>query len=156
MSAPGCPREPELLACLRAGAWPVGCEEELRRHARACPSCHDLVEVVGALLDQTDLQAHEPPVPGSGLVWWKLQMRLRHEAAQKARRTLLLVQGFSVSIAGALAILMFQLFVPNWYTALTQGLPALLRGAAPIVFALIACVALAGAPIAAYLASRKG
>ena len=131
--------------------------EELRGHVETCPSCRDLVQVVEALLAGKDVQAHEStPLPGSGLVWWKLQMRLRQESAHKARRTLLLVQGLSLSLAGALALLLIHLFVPSWYSALVNGLPAVLRGAAPIVFALVVCVALAGVPIAAYLASRKG
>jgi predicted anti-sigma-YlaC factor YlaD len=156
MSDHGCLREPELLDSLRTGAWPEACEEDLRLHAESCESCRDLVEVVGALLHDKDVQVQEAAFPGSGLVWWKLQMRIRHEAAQKGRRTLLLVQGISLSAAGALALLMIQLFVPNWCTALVGSLPAVLRGAAPIVLALVACIALAGAPLAAYLASRKG
>jgi len=155
MSAPDCPREPEVLEALHSGAWPAGCDEELRAHPVSCPSCRDLVQVTTALFQDRDASIHEAPLPGSGLVWWKMQMKLRQEAAGSARRTLLLVQACALSIAGGLALLMLQLFVPGWTSLIVSALPASARGVAPALLSLLACIVLAGAPIAAYLASRK-
>ena len=155
MSAPGCPREPEVLEALRSGAWPAGCDEELRGHPATCPGCRDLVEVTTALFEDRDASIHEAPLPGSGLVWWKMRMRLQREAVASARRTLLLVQACALSIAGGLALLMLQLFVPGWTSLIVSALPASARGAAPVLLSLLACIVLAGAPLAAYLASRK-
>ena len=151
----GCPREPELLAALRAGAWPAGIDEELRAHAASCQHCADLAEVASALLFDRDASIHDAPIPGSGLMWWKLQMRRRKEAACAARRTLLMVQVGAVSIAGGLALVMLQIFFPNWIALVTSGVPASVRAALPTLLTLLACLALAGAPIAAYLARRK-
>jgi hypothetical protein len=155
MSTPSCPREFEVLEALRSGAWPAGCDEELRGHPASCPSCGDLVEVTTALFEDRDASVHEAPLPGSGLVWWKMRMRLRQEAMASARRTLLLVQACALSIAGGLALLMLQLFVPGWTTLVASILPSALRGVGPLLLGVVACVALAAAPIAAYLASRK-
>ena len=154
MTAHDCAREPELVDALRAGAWPAGCDEELRAHAESCASCRDLVDVAVALLEDRDAQLHEAPLPGSGLVWWKLQMRLRDETARKGRRMLLLFQTTALSIAGALALFMLQLFVPDWVALATAELPVAVQGFAPL-FVMLASLVLAGAPVAAYLASRK-
>jgi hypothetical protein len=82
-------------------------------------------------------------------------MRLRDESARKGRRMLLLFQTTALSIAGALALFMLQLFVPDWVALVTAELPvAAVQGFAPL-FVLVAGLALAGAPVAAYLASRK-
>jgi predicted anti-sigma-YlaC factor YlaD len=154
MTAHECAREPELTDALRAGAWPAGCDEELRAHAERCESCRDLVDVAAALLEDRDAQLHEASLPGSGLVWWKLQMRLRAETARKGRRILLLFQTTALSIAGALALFMLQIFVPGWVALVTAELPVAVQGFAPL-FVLMAGLVLAGAPVAAYLASRK-
>ena len=155
MNTPMCPRELEVLEALRSGAWPAGCDEELRAHPADCPSCRDLVEVTTALFEDRDISIHEAPLPGSGLVWWKMQMRHRQEAMGSARRTLLLVQATALSVAGGLALLMLQLFVPGWLTLMTSAPPISRRGLAAPGFILLACVLLAGAPLAAYLAGRR-
>jgi hypothetical protein len=152
----GCPREPELLEVLRAGAWPAATEEELRGHVTGCEHCTDLAEVATALLHDRDASIHEAPLPGSGLVWWKLQMRHRKEVAYSARRTLLTVQIAAVSIAGGVALVLLQLFFPNWVSVVASGVPDSVRGVAPnLLLGLLACLAVAGAPIAAYLVRRK-
>ena len=155
MNAPLCPREGEVLDALRSGAWPAGCGEELRAHPAECPSCRDLVEVTTALFEDRDAGIHEAPVPGSGLVWWKMQMRHRQEAMGSARRTLLLVQATALSVAGGLALLMLQLFVPGWTELVARALPVAVRGTVPTVLGLLAALMLTGGPLAAYWVSRK-
>lgn len=155
MNASLCPKELDVLEALRSGAWPAGCDEELRAHATDCPSCRDLVEVTTALFEDRDTGIHEAPIPGSGLVWWKMQMRHRQEAMGSARRTLLLVQACALSIAGGLALLMLQIFVPSWPTLATSGLPTSLRGIAGPAVVVLSCLFLAGTPIAAYLVGRR-
>ena len=155
MSAAPCPRELEVLDALRSGAWPAGCDEELRAHPADCPSCRDLVEVTTALFEDRDASMHEAPLPGSGLVWWKMQLRLRQEAMSTARRTLLLVQATALSLAGGLALLMLQLFVPGWSDLVARVLPATVRASVPTALTVLAVLIFTGAPIAAYLVSRK-
>ena len=156
MNTPMCPRESEVLEALRSGAWPAGCDEELRTHPADCPSCRDLVEVTTALFEDRDLSIHDAPIPGSGLVWWKMQMRHRQEAMGSARRTLLLVQATALSVAGGLALLMLQIFVPGWTELVARALPVAVRGAVPAALTLLAALILTGGPLAAYLVSRKG
>ncbi|HEX5041925.1 MAG TPA: hypothetical protein VFV75_03415 [Candidatus Polarisedimenticolaceae bacterium] len=156
MSAAPCPREHDVLEALRSGAWPAGCDEELRAHPPQCPGCRDLVEVTAALFEDRDAGIHEAPIPGSGLVWWKLQLRLRQEAMRSARRTLLLVQASALSIAGGLALLMLQLFVPDWSAMVAAALPVAVRSAVPIGLDVLAVAILTAGPLVAYLVSRKG
>jgi hypothetical protein len=154
VNAAPCPRELEVLEALRSGAWPAGCEAELQAHPAECPSCRDLVEVTTALFEDRDAGIQEAAFPGSGLVWWKLHMRLRQDAMSSARRTLLLVQATVLSMAGGVALLVLQLFLPGWTAWVAGVLPAAVRGAVPTVLGVLALLMLTG-PLAAYLVSRK-
>jgi len=74
-----CEFEPRIAAAVRTGHW----SEELRAHAAGCEQCGETMLVAGALL----ASAMEPvAVPEAGLVWWKTQLRLRHEAAERVTR----------------------------------------------------------------------
>jgi predicted anti-sigma-YlaC factor YlaD len=150
-----CSREPELLAALRAGC---SLPEELRSHLGACEDCREVAALAAALLEDGEAARAakvETPLPGSGLVWFRLQTRARRESARSARRTLLLAQVFSVSIAGAIAMAMLQVLMPDWSTRVAAAFPAALRGVGPMLVAAVAWLALAGAPLAAYLATRE-
>lgn len=155
MRAFGCAREPEILAALRAGRSPGERDDELHAHLRACEDCRELLEVASAVLEDHDVRAADATLPGSGLVWWRMQARVRQETARSAMRTLLLVQVFSVSIAGGVALATLQVLLPDWSSRLAGLLPAAMQGGAAILLALVVWLALAGAPLAAYLATRE-
>jgi hypothetical protein len=147
-----CPREPELLSALKAGR-PF--EDELAAHAATCDGCRDLLEVASAVLHDRDALLADRALPGSGLVWWRLQMRIREEEARVARRTLLLVQVLCVSVAAAASLGVLHALLPGWPSLLARALPATFRDAAPVFLVLAAWLAVTGAPLAAYLATRR-
>lgn len=155
MSGPGCAREPELLAVLRAGRPAESWDDELRAHLERCEPCRDLLDVASAVLQDRETVQREASLPGSGLVWWRMQMRARQETARTARRTLLLAQVLSVSVAAGIALAAVPLLAPDWASRLASAVPSAARGFAPMLLALLAWLALAGAPLAAYLATRE-
>ncbi len=96
---PTCPREGELLDVISAGRTPDG---ELATHVAACPGCSDLLTVAGAILDDRNAAIHEPNIPPSGAVWWRMQMRAYYDAQRTASRTATVVQ--AVVLLGALLV----------------------------------------------------
>lgn len=157
-----CPREQEALEVAYAGTWPDGCDQELRAHVSSCAICRDVVRVASAILDD---QRHAPPVahiPGSGIAWWRAQMRARAEAARAASTPITVVQGIAaaciVGMGVALAGAAFP-WISSWF-AVADVVPAL-EGAASDASAIVslsrwlplaAVVSLLLAPVAIYFA----
>jgi hypothetical protein len=103
MSAHECHREDELLDALGRGY--VGAE--LAAHIESCASCSELQLVAGALLNDRADAVAEAPVPAAGTMWWRMQLRHRHEAQSTARRTLLIGQALTLAIAVGLMVVLF-------------------------------------------------
>jgi hypothetical protein len=97
-----CVREADILEALQRSQWPDYCSGELREHVRHCTSCRELVEVATALLDEHHHAVAQAPVPSSGIVWWRAQMRARQEGARAATRPITVVQGLSLACAAGL------------------------------------------------------
>lgn len=140
----GCPRETEVHLALRAGRVP----DELRAHAAGCPACGDLLVVAEALLEERREALAGAPVPASGLVWWRIERRERHERARAARRSIAAVQVGVVGLGLAAAALLggvgwvANLGMPTAETVARLALPAGVAAAAWLVLL----------PVAAYLA----
>jgi predicted anti-sigma-YlaC factor YlaD len=104
MSNMDCARAHEALEALGAGRWPDSCDDELRGHVTACADCRDLVAVAGAILEDRDAALQEATVPGSGQVWWRMQVRARREAARSAARAVTAVQTIAIACSLAIAL----------------------------------------------------
>lgn len=102
MARRGCAREAELLDAIGAGRWPERCEAELSSHVARCAECSETAVVAVALFDERRVAARDASVPSSGLVWWRMQMRARREAAVRAEKTLSFAH--AVLVAGACGI----------------------------------------------------
>jgi hypothetical protein len=89
-----CERESLVAAALKAGGLP----EELRVHVESCAECRDAVLVFEFLAEVSEAEQME--TPPAGLVWFKSQLRLRREAAERAERPL--VWGYRVAAALAM------------------------------------------------------
>ena len=130
-----CPREAELLESLHH-CWPEGCPEGLRRHVEACASCGALLAVALPLRDEHAASVREAPVPSSAVMWWRLEMRGRREAAGRALRPIAAVQAVTLACAvGVLAAVIGQVVpqasrVAAWLDAL--GNSAAAAGAASL------------------------
>ena len=99
MARRACAREAELLDAIGAGRWPERCDGELVSHVARCAECSETAVVAAALFDERRVAARDASVPSSGLVWWRMQMRARREAAVRVERTLSF--GHALVVAGA-------------------------------------------------------
>jgi hypothetical protein len=130
-----CPREAELLESLLTGGSD-GCSDGLRAHAEACASCGALLAVALPLRDEHAALVRDACVPSSAVVWWRLQMRVRREAAVRALQPIAVVQAVTLACAvGVLAAVIGQVVpgttrVAAWMRALGDSAAA--AGAASI------------------------
>ena len=154
MHSPDCEREFETLDAVTSGAWPEACDASLRAHVAACATCADIAEVAGALIDDRDSVSRTAPIPPSGLVWWRMQLRARREATRVARRTVIAVQAavFFGVLGIALAALVPRLWdkLPNMNALASSGVLALAQFGLPLLLALAVWLTLA--PVAVWLA----
>lgn len=89
-----CPREQEILAAQREGAW----TDELRAHLAGCDGCADSLLVAGFL--QEAAATAEAPVQEPGLVWWKMQLRARRDDTARALRPVMLAERAAMAALG--------------------------------------------------------
>jgi hypothetical protein len=144
-----CPREDELLAALQRGYVPA----DLAAHAGGCGACGELRLVAEALLDDRAQALAEAPVPAAGTAWWRLQLRLRQDAAAAARRSLAVGQG--VTLAAALALLLAA-FGDAGMAILRGAWPALRLLPLPVVtLGALAALALVLVPLGGLLVARR-
>jgi hypothetical protein len=140
-----CPREDELLDALARGFV----APELDEHATSCLSCSELRVVAGALLDDKAVAIAEAPVPSAGTMWWRLRVRHRHEAVERARRSLLIGQAMTLAIA----ITLVASFFGRDVASALRDLFATIRLSTPLLLALATWVLIA--PIAGWVAIRQ-
>lgn len=110
-----------MLRAIAEGRWPERCEDDLREHLASCGTCADLIEVAVALARDRESAVRSATLPGSGVIWWRAQLRMRREAERSTRRTSTLVQG---AVLGASSIV--ALGVLGWGTgptAITHAIP---------------------------------
>jgi hypothetical protein len=50
--------------------------------------------------------------PAAGMVWWRAELRARHEAARLAARPTLIMQALALACAGGGAVALLQLLAP--------------------------------------------
>jgi hypothetical protein len=151
---PDCAREMETFDAISSGAWPNACDDSLRAHVATCAICSDVAEVATALIDDREAAMRQALVPPSGVVWWRMQMRARNEAAQSARRTVIAVQAavFAAVIGIALAILGGAWWnkLPHVDEIAASGLLVVAQWGVPLLLALAIWLTLA--PVAVWLA----
>lgn len=161
-----CAREPEILEALAASRWPDACGSELGAHVAHCSSCADLVEVVLALVDEHHVTTRSAPVPSSGIVWWRAQMRARREAERVANRPITVVQGLALTAAAVLAVvlavttsaLLFPWLPPvdrvlETVKEFTPAIPVVtLLTPLGLLLAAIVAISVVAAPLAVYFA----
>jgi len=100
-----CARESEMLQAVAEGRWPDRCDPDLGAHVVECGICADLIEVAVSLSNDRETMVRDARVPGSGVVWWRAQMRIRQETLRASQRTVFFVQA---AVLGAGLIVAFS------------------------------------------------
>lgn len=121
MTAPECARESEIVDAIAAGEWPDAAPEALRAHAASCPLCADLALAASALHDDAAAVIEAPmALPSSGQVWWRAELRARHEAARLAQRPVLAVQVVAAVVFLAAVVTGLRSLAPDAWAWLVQ------------------------------------
>jgi hypothetical protein len=81
-----CGRTAEVQELLRLGHWPQAAGVELAAHVRGCRRCGEMVLVAQALGAAKAHSMQEARVEPPALVWWRAQLRRRHETMQRVER----------------------------------------------------------------------
>jgi hypothetical protein len=81
-----CSRTAEVQQLLRLGHWPQAAAAELATHVRGCRRCGEMVLVTQALCVAKANSMNEARVEPPALVWWRAQLRRKHEAVQRVAR----------------------------------------------------------------------
>lgn len=89
-----CERESQAVRARLSGEWP----DELKAHVAQCAHCQDALLVSSFLNEAAGRERVD--VPAVGLVWFKSQLRLKREAAERAEKPLVWGQRAVVAIAG--------------------------------------------------------
>jgi len=144
MARRDCDREPEILAAVAAGA----AGPELLSHIDACESCRELLAVASAVVDDRVTLMRSATPPSAGLVWWRMNLREKREAARAAVRTGSFIQFALIVGAIAVAITIFGISID--VPAVVQSISASMRAFAIPLIALAAWLILA--PVAVYFA----
>jgi hypothetical protein len=145
-----CTREAEILEAITAGRWAQRIDVELHEHATVCATCADLAAVASAIAEESVVAMRHAHVPPSGMVWWRMQRRVKAESAENATRAVSIVQ--VATLAGTafvvLAILGGLSLLKNWNQwLLTLTAP---QWNLPLILAAATCLLLA--PFAVYYA----
>jgi hypothetical protein len=161
MIAPECVREAEILDAIAAGRWPHDAPAALTAHASACPVCADLALAASALHDDAAVSAQAPmALPSAGQVWWRAELRARHEAARLAQRPVLAVQVVAAVVVLAAVVAGVRSLAPDVWAWLTRTASVARSGSVGtmdgLTLALVAAVGLwlVLGPLAVYLVVR--
>jgi hypothetical protein len=157
----GCAKTAEVQELLRLGHWPQAADGELATHVCGCRRCGELVLVSQALGAAKAGSMSEARVEPPALVWWRAQLRRKHEAVQRVERPMraqMLVVLAAVCVGLGLA---FQLSggTTAWRSWMSAGAEAVVRsgvgslGVGLVVASAVALAMMAG--LAVYLGAER-
>ena len=87
-----CRHEADLVAAVTSGRWPAAVDQALREHVASCAVCADVLQVAEAMTALEQETLADTRLPAAGQVWWRAQVRARHEAAAVAARPVMVAQ----------------------------------------------------------------
>jgi len=93
-----CPHEADVLAAVSTNRWPRQAEPALRAHVDDCAICREVVAVAALFEDEAAAARAAAPVPESGAVWFRAQMRARQDAARLAVRPVAVWQAVACAV----------------------------------------------------------
>jgi predicted anti-sigma-YlaC factor YlaD len=160
MNATECARESEIIDEIAAGRWPLEAPAALTAHAASCPVCADLALAASALHDDQAAAAQAPmALPSAGQVWWRAELRARHEAVRMAQRPMLAVQVVAAVVFLAALAAGVRSLAPEAWAWVTRTATVARTGIGTIDTVTLALVLSFGlslllAPIALYMVLR--
>ena len=157
----GCSRTAEVQELLRVGHWPQAAEVELRAHVRGCRRCSEMVLVTQTLGAAKASSMNEARVEPPALVWWRAQLRRKHEAVQRVERPMRAQMLAVLAVVCVGLGLAFRLSggVTAWRSWMSAGAEAVLRsgvgslGLGMLVASVVALAMMAG--LAVYLTVER-
>ena len=157
----GCSRTAEVQDLLRLGHWPQAAEVELVRHVQECRRCGEMVLVTQALGAAKVISMHEARVEPPALVWWRAQLRRKHEAVQRVERPMRAQMLAVLAVVCVGLGLAFRLSggVTAWRSWMSAGAEAVVRsgvgslGLGMLVASVVALAMMAG--LAVYLTVER-
>jgi hypothetical protein len=125
----GCSRTAEVQYLLQLGHWPQAAGAELAEHVRACRRCGEMVLVTQALGMAKARAMDEARVEPPALVWWRAQLRRKHEAVQRVERPMRAQMLMVLAVVCAGLGLAFQLSggAAAWRSWMSTGAEAVVR-----------------------------
>jgi hypothetical protein len=161
MTAPECARESEILNEIAAGRWPAAAPASLTAHAASCPVCADLALAASALHDDAAMAGQATmALPSAGQVWWRAELRARHEAARLAQRPVLAVQVVATVVVLAALVTGVRSLAPDVWAWLNRTATVARSGSVgsmdAVTLALVLAVGLSLVlgPLALYMVVR--
>jgi polyferredoxin len=157
----GCARAAEVQELMRLGHWPQAAGMELREHVCGCRRCGEMVLLTEAFGAVKASSMNEARVDPPALVWWRAQLRRRHEVMQRVERPMraqMLVVlavvcvglGLAFRLSGGAAV---------WRSWLTAGAEAVVRssvgsfGVGLVIASAVALAMMAG--LAVYMTVER-
>lgn len=93
-----CLYEPELWEEIASGRWPAASPAELRDHVKSCAGCGALAVTATALREDRQLNENTAPVPPSGAVWFRMQLRAKREQKETAAKVVRRAHGSLIAL----------------------------------------------------------
>jgi hypothetical protein len=121
-----CLHEEDVADAVVSGRWPAGCDADLVAHAASCVICGDVIVVAGAICEDGNAACAEARIPPAGLMWWRAQLRARHDVAESAGRPITYVHAVAGAVAAGLFFTLGGLLWPwlrasiEWIDAISQ------------------------------------
>jgi hypothetical protein len=151
----GCRREQEIAEAMRAGHWPVACDEELRSHVRECRRCADFVRVKMALAGMRAGDLGRARLEAPGLVMWRAQMRRRNAALERVARPMQQAYVFAVGVLVAVLVGLGVMAVRQGADWTAGSFVQVWRDAGTlVVWGMVGAIALVGA-VMVYVAAER-
>ncbi len=161
MSFGSCSREAELVTAVRAGTWPVAVDPALLDHVAGCSHCRDTALVAEAMQNSRRRAIAVARVASPGAIWWRAQVRRRHQAIERAGRPIMLAQIAALITTVVVACLALWRWWQPWdvgalFTTLAQSATTSLTSSWLVLSVAGVVGIIAVGALAVYLAIAEG
>ncbi len=110
MKLNSCPREHEIVAAVREGRWPHGCDAAILAHVATCRHCGEVLLMAESLQQMRSETVRRAELPPAGVLWWRAQVRRRNSAIERVSAPIAVVGkvGLAATLLAALGLAGWQ------------------------------------------------